>query len=63
MRRSGDFFFLSVPGLAEKRPSVLRGDKIFVCVGDQINKSYQGYVHEVLEKEVKIKFSPELARK
>ena len=41
---------LAVPGLAEGRPSVLVGDKIYLSTpGDEESgPQYEGYVHEVL---------------
>ena len=38
-----------VPGLAENRPSVLRGDALFVrpSDGSSGNKEYEGFVHGV----------------
>lgn len=44
-----------VPGLAENRPSVLRGDHLYVRSGNS-RKEYQGYVHEVYQKEVALGF-------
>ena len=60
MTREGRFLFLSVPGLAENRPSVLPHDKLFVVVADGGKKSYEGYVHEVHDTRVKLGFSPKL---
>jgi len=50
---------MQVPGLAERRPSILRGDKIFFSkVGPDgkpfENTRYGGYVHEVRLNEVLI---------
>lgn len=51
---------LEVPGLCENRPSVLRGDWLFVAEcdpdGHPGKKEYQGYVHEVLQNEVALGF-------
>ena len=50
-----------IPGLAENRPSVLRGDQLFVrkYLGpDKYGpKEYQGYVHEVQQTRVFLGFS------
>ncbi|KAJ3035188.1 hypothetical protein HDV00_004257 [Rhizophlyctis rosea] len=55
--RSGRYFALTVPGLAEKRPSVLYGDKVYVrCGGEQ--REYEGYVHAVRQEEVYLRFNP-----
>lgn len=50
---------LQVPGLAENRPSVLRGDCIKVSMSDDKNKPltvYKGYVHKVELDRVKLGF-------
>ena len=60
---------LQIPGLAENRPSVLKGDHLFFRKSGQ-STEYQGYVHEVRLEEVRLKFaqrcrlaiSPEMAR-
>ena len=45
---------LQVPGLAENRPSVLKGDALFVrpSDGSSGNKEYQGFVHRVEMEQV-----------
>lgn len=53
------FLFLDVPGLAENRPSVLRGDKIFVQPMNN-PQSFKGQVEEVQDTKVKLLFSPRL---
>lgn len=52
--RSGTFIGLKVPGLAEARPSVLRGDALYVTRADGSNggKEWQGIVHHVRQEEV-----------
>ena len=56
------FFFVQVPGLAENRPSVVRGDQILVRMKDnkgQLEKEeYQGFVHILGLNDVHLKFSP-----
>ncbi|KAL1743982.1 P-loop containing nucleoside triphosphate hydrolase protein [Schizophyllum fasciatum] len=48
---------LDVPGLAEKRPSVLIGDRILVQKdGDSSGRWYEGRVHVVRQAEVGLKF-------
>ena len=66
---------LVVPGLAEKRPSVMRGDKIYVMVAvdsemenskfsvDKENAEYEGFVHEVEENTVLLGFSEKLLKR
>ena len=63
---------LDIPGLAEKRPSVLRGDRIYVRIAadetldienpgnDKNAKEYEGFVHEVEETRVLLGFSEKL---
>ncbi|EIW74374.1 RNA helicase [Coniophora puteana RWD-64-598 SS2] len=54
---------LDVPGLAEKRPSVLVGDRILVHRhGDPDGKWYEGGVHVVHKEEVGLKFGADFKR-
>jgi hypothetical protein len=59
------FLTLEVAGLAEKRPSVLKGDSVLVhrpqhvALAAGVLKKYKGYVHEVQRDTVLLKFSPE----
>ncbi|CAH2038844.1 unnamed protein product [Thlaspi arvense] len=61
MRRRGFYLSLEVPGLAEKRPSLVHGDFIFVrhAYDDGTGQAYQGFVHRVEADEVHLKFAPE----
>ncbi|CAG8489963.1 9473_t:CDS:2 [Acaulospora morrowiae] len=58
------YFTLQVPGLAEKRPSVIVGDHVFVvrCGEDEKGKAYQGFVHHVEETSISVKFKKEFSR-
>ena len=49
MDRVGNHLYLEVPGLAENRPSVLRGDRLFVHLSGDKGRSgcYEGFVHQV----------------
>ena len=51
---SGKYLALRVPGLAEARPSVLRGDALYVSRADGSDgrKEWQGFVHMVRQDEV-----------
>ncbi|KZV62178.1 hypothetical protein PENSPDRAFT_258235 [Peniophora sp. CONT] len=50
-------YYLEVPGLAEKRPSVLTGDRMFVHpFGAPRGKWYEGHVHVVRQAEVGLRF-------
>lgn len=62
MRKKGHHFLaLEVPGLAERRPSLVHGDSIFAKLASQKADtnapSFQGYVHRVEADEVYLKFS------
>lgn len=56
-----NFDSLHVPGLAEKRPSVLVGDKIRVQVPKSGSKWFAGYVHKVEELRVFLGFGPKFS--
>jgi len=45
-----------VPGLAEKRPSVLRNDSICVIIDGDNSVKYEGFVHYVREIDVCLGF-------
>ncbi|CAB1428895.1 unnamed protein product [Pleuronectes platessa] len=51
---------LDVPGVAENRPSVLRGDVLLVCPSGESGVKYRGYVHSVELNKVKLGFSSNL---
>ncbi|KAG1973810.1 helicase MOV-10 [Pimephales promelas] len=52
---------LELPGVSENRPSVLRGDHLFLTKSEEVNFStvtkYKGYVHRVELDQVKLGFS------
>ncbi|NXG84323.1 SDE3 helicase, partial [Stercorarius parasiticus] len=58
---------LEVPGVAENRPSVLRGDHLFAHLSSERDHSplvrYKGYVHGVELEKVKLGFSSKLQKK
>lgn len=56
--RKHRFLALAVPGLAENRPSVLKGDHVYVRVHDA-NKWYQGVAHHIALEEVHFAFHRE----
>ncbi|XP_066479370.1 helicase MOV-10 [Tiliqua scincoides] len=60
--RSKDLLVLKAPGVAENRPSVLRGDHLFVTenLGQFPTVRYKGYVHAVELEKVKLGFSRKL---
>jgi hypothetical protein len=51
----GEFLSLDVPGLAEKRPSLMLGDSAVICVQGQTTR-FEGFVHEVRSATVLLKF-------
>ncbi|KAJ8302250.1 hypothetical protein KUTeg_021237 [Tegillarca granosa] len=57
---------LQVPGLAENRPSVLKGDWLYVRInkdGKHLGDTeYQGFVHEIQQNEVLLGFNDSLLR-
>lgn len=59
MKRRGQFLSLEVPGLAEKRPSLVHGDFIFAkfACEDQGENSYPYQVHIFLFKILTFSFS------
>ncbi|KHG04449.1 putative RNA helicase SDE3 -like protein [Gossypium arboreum] len=60
MRRKGpQFVALEVPGLAERRPSLVHGDHIFAKIASNGSDSlvYQGYIYRVEADEVLLKFA------
>ncbi|XP_020785667.2 putative helicase mov-10-B.2 isoform X2 [Boleophthalmus pectinirostris] len=60
MERQKKLLVLKVPGVAENRPSVLRGDQLLAYPVGETKKKYRGYVHSVQLDSVKLGFSSEL---
>ncbi|XP_023798010.1 putative helicase MOV-10 [Cyanistes caeruleus] len=58
---------LNVPGVAESRPSLLRGDHLFAHLSSERDHSplvqYKGYVHSVELEKVRLGFSSKLQKK
>lgn len=59
LEKKGTSFLLSVPGLAENRPSVLKGDKVFIRNSDT-RQVFETYVHQVLATQILLGVSPSL---
>ncbi|XP_011862621.1 PREDICTED: probable RNA helicase armi [Vollenhovia emeryi] len=60
MRRCGEYLALEVPGLVEKRPSLLIGDKAIVSFqwdSSQGNEKYEGFIHKIRSTEIFLKFN------
>ncbi|KFO86227.1 Putative helicase MOV-10, partial [Buceros rhinoceros silvestris] len=67
MERDRALLVLDVPGVAENRPSVLRGDHLFAHLSSERNHSplvqYKGYVHSVELEKVRLGFSSKLQKR
>ncbi|XP_057771655.1 probable RNA helicase SDE3 [Salvia miltiorrhiza] len=62
MKSKGQMLCLEVPGLAEKRPSLIAGDFIFAKLASDDETSgihHQGYIHRVEAEEIILKFAPQ----
>ena len=62
-RNTSGLVVLEVPGLQENRPSVLRGDKLFVRQAGKGLIEYEGFVHTVGDQVVWLGFSDKLIPK
>ena len=62
-QRSGIMWTLHVPGLAENRPSVLKGDEILVQDFGSDTKTYVGKVEEVKESQLLLKFNDKFVKR
>ncbi|MEE6512435.1 hypothetical protein FKM82_019425 [Ascaphus truei] len=64
--RNKRLLVLNVPGVAENRPSVLKGDHLLVTVAAESGRfgvvAYKGYVHAVELEKVKLGFSQNLLK-
>nr|XP_010917774.2 probable RNA helicase SDE3 [Elaeis guineensis] len=65
-KRGYQLLSLEVPGLAERRPSLVYGDYIFAQLAtdssDNDNRPYQGYIHRVEADEIFLRFHKDLHR-
>ncbi|XP_011632303.1 RNA helicase Mov10l1 [Pogonomyrmex barbatus] len=60
MRRCGNYLVLEVPGLAEKRPSLLVGDRALISfqwTNSQEKLKYEGFIHKIKSTEIFLKFN------
>ncbi|PCH44786.1 nucleoside triphosphate hydrolase protein [Wolfiporia cocos MD-104 SS10] len=58
-KKEGNLYYLVVPGLAEKRPSVVVGDRVEVqSSGSTADSCYVGWVHVVRREDVGVGFHP-----
>ncbi|XP_033328598.2 putative RNA helicase armitage isoform X1 [Megalopta genalis] len=59
MRSCGEYLMMEVPGLAEKRPSLLIGDKAVVSFkwdSSHGSRKYEGFIHKVTSSAIFLKF-------
>ncbi|KAK3150548.1 hypothetical protein QOZ80_3AG0234620 [Eleusine coracana subsp. coracana] len=56
MKRRGRNLSLEVPGLAEKRPSLVQGDYIFARHAGSDARTFQGFIHKVEADEIFLQF-------
>jgi helicase MOV-10 len=61
LQKRGALLWLKVPGLAENRPSVLKGDKVRAKLFGTKDRLYEGKAVEIHEEEVGLLFSPRFA--
>ncbi|XP_076658153.1 putative RNA helicase armitage isoform X2 [Halictus rubicundus] len=60
LRPCGEYLVMEVPGLAEKRPSLIIGDRAIVSFkwdSSQGSKKYEGFIHKVTSSEIFLKFN------
>ncbi|XP_076298208.1 putative RNA helicase armitage isoform X2 [Lasioglossum baleicum] len=60
MRPRGEYLAMEVPGLAEKRPSLIVGDRAMVSFkwdSTQGSRKYEGFIHKVTSSEIFLKFT------
>jgi len=56
-RTTTNLYWLNVPGLEENRPSVMKGDKIYVRNATDPNREFEGIVHQIQEQKVMLGFN------
>ncbi|KAI0360350.1 P-loop containing nucleoside triphosphate hydrolase protein [Trametes cingulata] len=54
--REGRLYTLPVPGLAEKRPSVVPGDVVLAQKANSDGRTHRGYVHQVRRDDIRVGF-------
>ncbi|XP_078048226.1 putative RNA helicase armitage [Augochlora pura] len=60
MRSCGEYLVMEVPGLAERRPSLLIGDKAIVSFkwdNSQGSRKYEGFIHKITSSAIFLKFN------
>ncbi|XP_043284059.1 probable RNA helicase armi [Venturia canescens] len=60
LRHHGEYLSLTVPGLVEKRPSLIVGDRAIISFNwddSQGKLKYEGFIHKIKSSEVLLKFN------
>ncbi|XP_039285070.1 probable RNA helicase armi isoform X2 [Nilaparvata lugens] len=62
-RPSGEHLVLEVPGVQEKRPSLIVGDAVYAtpplgAPAPEIGIKYEGFIHKIVRNDLYIKFNP-----
>ncbi|KAJ3104150.1 hypothetical protein HDU97_009501 [Phlyctochytrium planicorne] len=52
-------FTFNVPGMAERRPSILYGDKVYVRRSGYGDREYEGYVNYIIKETIQVSFDGE----
>ncbi|KAJ8686783.1 hypothetical protein QAD02_022577 [Eretmocerus hayati] len=62
LQRKGEYLTLYVPGLLEKQPPLIGGDRIIVSLRDSSKevRQYEGFIHKIDDSDVLLKFDPKL---
>uniref|UniRef100_A0A6V7M8J0 RNA helicase n=1 Tax=Bracon brevicornis TaxID=1563983 RepID=A0A6V7M8J0_9HYME len=61
MRHASEFLALKVPGLVEKRPSLIIGDRAVISFrwdSSKGNTKYEGWIHKITSNEIFLQFNP-----
>ncbi|XP_067934400.1 putative helicase mov-10-B.1 [Watersipora subatra] len=61
--KRSNYIIIKIPGLAENRPSVLKGDALYVTKTPPDGKKYEGVVQQVELDSVKVEFDSKLTDK
>ncbi|XP_060805103.1 uncharacterized protein LOC106136235 [Amyelois transitella] len=54
LQKEGVFYMLEIPGLAEKRPSLLRGDRVILCPVDNTKVNFESYIKNLEDTRVQL---------
>lgn len=60
LQRKKEFLVLTVPGLPEKKPSLIAGDKAIITFPwENTGRAYEGPIHKTMGAEIFLKFEPQ----